>query len=52
LPCQLTIAQAASPTSTQFRLLVIGAGVLLVIGPALALLYRLDQRSSVESPEA
>jgi cytochrome d ubiquinol oxidase subunit II len=52
LPGQLTIAEAASPTSTQVLLLVVGAGVLLVIGPALALLYQLDQRNSLESPEA
>ncbi len=51
LPGQLTIAQAAAPASTQGLLLVVAAGVLLVIGPSIALLIYLDQKSLLESPE-
>lgn len=50
LPGQLTITQAAAPASTQVLLLVVGAGVLFVIGPAIGLLIYLDQRSLLESP--
>lgn len=52
LPGQLTIAQAAAPAATQALLLIVTAGLALVIAPALALLYYLDQRSVLQSPEA
>jgi cytochrome bd ubiquinol oxidase subunit II len=52
LPGQLTIAQAAAPASTQVLLLVVAAGVLFVICPAIGLLVYLDQRSLLQSPEA
>ena len=52
LPGQLTIDQAAAPASTEALLIVIAAGVLLVIGPAIGLLIYLDQRSLLESPKA
>jgi cytochrome d ubiquinol oxidase subunit II len=51
LPGQLTIAQAAAPASTQVLLLVVAAGVLFVICPAIGLLVFLDQRSLLHSPE-
>ena len=51
VPGQLTIAQAVAPFSTQVLLLVVAAVVLLVIGPAMGVLYYIDQRSALESPE-
>ena len=50
LPGRLTIAHAAAPLPTEVLLLVVAAGVVLVISPAVALLYRLDQRNVLESP--
>ena len=52
LPGQLTISQAAAPHSTQLLLLAVAAVLVLVIGPAMALLYYLDQRGALEPPEA
>jgi cytochrome bd ubiquinol oxidase subunit II len=52
LPGRLTIAQASAPESTQVLLLVVALAVVLVILPAMGLLYYLDQRSALESPEA
>jgi cytochrome bd ubiquinol oxidase subunit II len=52
LPGQLTITQAIAPPGTQALLLVIAVVLVLVIAPAMALLYYLDQRGSLESPEA
>lgn len=51
LPGRLTIDQAIAPASTQILLLVVTFVLVVVIGPALALLYFLDQRSALESPE-
>jgi cytochrome d ubiquinol oxidase subunit II len=51
LPGSLTIAQAASPQPTQILLVIVTLGVVLVIGPAMGLLYYLDQRGALESPE-
>jgi len=52
LPGQLTIAQAIAPPGTQALLLIVGACLALVIAPAMALLYYLDQRSALDVPEA
>jgi cytochrome d ubiquinol oxidase subunit II len=51
LPGKLTIAQAAAPGPTQMLLVIVTLGVVLVIGPAMGLLYFLDQRGALESPE-
>jgi cytochrome d ubiquinol oxidase subunit II len=51
IPGELTIAQAIAPPPTQVLLIVVAAVVALVIGPAIGLLYYLDQRSALESPE-
>ncbi len=50
LPGRLTIDQAAAPGPTLGLLLLVAAGVVLVIGPAIGLLVYLDQRSLLESP--
>ena len=52
VPGQLTISQAAAPLSTHLLLLAVAAVLVLVIGPAMALLYYLDQRGELEPPEA
>ena len=52
VPGRPTIAQAIGPPSTQILLLIVAAVVLLVIVPSMGLLYYLDQRSALESPEA
>jgi cytochrome bd ubiquinol oxidase subunit II len=53
LPPDLTIAAAAAPEGTLAALAVITVAALAVIGPSLALLFWLHQRSSLEShPEA
>jgi len=52
LPGRLTIAQAIAPPGTQALLLIVGAGLVVVIVPAMALLYYLDQRSALDAPEA
>ena len=52
LPGRLTIAQAAAPESTHVLLLVVAVVLVLVIVPAMGLLYYLDQRGALESPEA
>ncbi len=51
LPGRLTIAQAAAPESTHVLLLVVAVLLVLVIVPAMGLLYYLDQRGALESPE-
>ena len=51
VPGQLTIAQAIAPPATQVLLLVVSAVLLLVIAPAMGLLYYLDLRGRLESPE-
>jgi cytochrome d ubiquinol oxidase subunit II len=51
LPGHLTIAQAASPQSAQVLLVVVTLGVIIVIVPAMALLYYLDQQGALESPD-
>jgi cytochrome d ubiquinol oxidase subunit II len=52
LPGRLTISQAIAPFATQVLLLVVIGALLLFIVPAMGLLYYLDQRSALESPEA
>jgi cytochrome d ubiquinol oxidase subunit II len=52
LPGRLTIAQAASPQSTEVLLVIVTLGVVLVIVPAMGLLYYLDQRGALEAPES
>ena len=52
LPGRLTIAQASAPQSTQVVLLIVAVGLLVLVVPAMGLLYYLDQRSALESPEA
>ncbi|HEY0831387.1 MAG TPA: cytochrome d ubiquinol oxidase subunit II, partial [Candidatus Dormibacteraeota bacterium] len=52
LPGQLTIAQAIAPPGTQALLLVVIAGLVLLIVPAMGLLYYLDQRSALDVPQA
>jgi cytochrome d ubiquinol oxidase subunit II len=52
LPGHLTIEQAAPPRSTEILLVIVTLGVVLVIGPAMGLLYYLDQRGALEAPEA
>ncbi len=51
LPGALSIEQAAAPLSTEILLVIVTLGVVLVIGPAMGLLYYLDQRGALESPE-
>lgn len=52
LPARLTIRQAVAPPATQELLVIVTAGLLLLVVPAMALLYYLDQRSALESPES
>jgi cytochrome d ubiquinol oxidase subunit II len=52
LPGHLTIAQAVAPPGTQALLLVVIAGLVLLIVPAMGLLYYLDQRSALDVPQA
>ncbi len=52
LPGQLTIAQAAAPAPTLVLLVVAALVVVLIIGPSMGLLYYLDQRGALESPDA
>jgi len=51
LPGRLTIEQAAAPASTLILVLGIATAVVVLVGPSLALLLYLDQRSALESPE-
>ena len=48
LPGALTIEQGAGAASSLTALLVVSGVALLVVGPALALLFALDQRSMLE----
>jgi cytochrome d ubiquinol oxidase subunit II len=50
IPGRLTIEQASAPPSTQVLLLIVTAVLVLVIVPAMGLLYYLDQRGALESP--
>ncbi len=50
LPHRLSITQAIAPFPTQVVLLVVAVCLVLVIAPAMGLLYYLDQRSALESP--
>ena len=52
LPGRLTIGQAIAPPATQAVLLVIAVVLVAVVVPAMGLLYYLDQRGALESPEA
>jgi cytochrome d ubiquinol oxidase subunit II len=51
LPGRLTIAQAAGAPEVQLTLLVVAVIAVLIVTPSLALLYVLDQRNDLESPE-
>ena len=51
LPGRLTIEQAVAPPGTQALLFAVTVALIVVIAPAMALLYYLDQRNSLESPE-
>jgi cytochrome d ubiquinol oxidase subunit II len=48
LPTSLTIAAGAGASETLTALLVVSGAALLIVGPALALLFTLDQRSLLE----
>jgi len=52
LPGQLTIAQAIAPPATQMVLLLVTAGFVVLVVPAMGVLYYLDQKSALEPPEA
>jgi cytochrome d ubiquinol oxidase subunit II len=52
LPTQLTIDQAAAPSSTLTALLIVFGVALVLVVPALALLYTLAQRGMVEETAA
>jgi cytochrome d ubiquinol oxidase subunit II len=52
LPGRLTIAQAIAPPATQLVLLLVAAALVILAVPAMGVLYYLDQRSALESPEA
>jgi cytochrome d ubiquinol oxidase subunit II len=52
VPRSLTVEQASAPLSTQVLLLIVTVLLVLVIVPAMGLLYYLDQHSALESPEA
>ena len=51
LPGYLTIRDAIAPPATQEVLLIVSLGLVLLVVPAMALLYYLDQKSALESPE-
>lgn len=51
LPGRLTIQQAAGAPEVQLTLLVITLVALVIVVPSLALLYVLDQRNDLESPD-
>jgi cytochrome d ubiquinol oxidase subunit II len=51
LPGRLTIPQAAAPSATLGVLLGIVVALVVLVAPSLALLYHLDQKSALESPE-
>jgi cytochrome d ubiquinol oxidase subunit II len=51
LPGRLTIAQAIAPPGTQAVLLAVTILLVVVIAPSMALLYYLDQKNTLESPE-
>jgi cytochrome bd ubiquinol oxidase subunit II len=51
LPKTLTVSQAAAPDDTMNALLVIFVAALLIIGPSLALLFTLAQRSALEADD-
>ena len=50
LPGRLTIEQAIAPPGTRAVLLAVTIVLILVIVPAMGLLYYLDQRNTLESP--
>lgn len=52
LPETLTLDQAAGPTATLVALLVVFGAAAIVVAPALALLFRLHQRSLLEEERA
>lgn len=51
LPGKLTIQQAAGSPQVEAALLAISVIALVIVSPSLALLYALDQRSDLESPD-
>jgi cytochrome d ubiquinol oxidase subunit II len=52
LPGRLTIAEAIAPPGTQAVLLLVTALLVLLLAPGMAILYYLDQRNTLESPES
>jgi cytochrome bd ubiquinol oxidase subunit II len=52
LPGRLTIADAIAPPGTQAVLLAVTILLVVVIAPSMALLYYLDQKNTLESPES
>jgi cytochrome d ubiquinol oxidase subunit II len=50
LPGRLTIEQAIAPRGSQIVLLGVAVALILVVVPAMGLLYYLDQRNTLESP--
>jgi len=50
LPGKLTIEQAIAPPGTRAVLLAVTVVLVLVVVPAMGLLYYLDQRNTLESP--
>ena len=51
LPGKLTIAQAVAPPATQAVLAAITVALVVLVVPSMALLYYLDQKNTLESPE-
>lgn len=52
LPGRLTIGQAIAPGPTQALLAIVTVLLVVLIAPSLFLLYYLDQKNSLESPDA
>lgn len=52
LPGRLTIAQASAPQPTDVLLLIVSAALVVLVLPSMGLLYYLDQRGALESPES
>ena len=50
LPTSLTIDAAAAPHATLVSLVVVLGFAVVIVGPALALLYSLQQRSLLDEP--
>jgi cytochrome d ubiquinol oxidase subunit II len=52
LPGRLTIGQAIAPGPTQALLAIVTVALVVLVAPSLLLLYYLDQKNSLESPES